>query len=176
MNLLCLQAGCWEELRISTTRFLFDTNLKYYLFKKRVFLREQQSGSSGAIWGKDNEGGHFCLRQLQVPQSQGSSPRARCRVCLFTRFFGWHLLCACTRARACPWVLPPGPFACFGCFVLFSFSPLTPRPPPRAGNTHWLPLSSLRSSFRSRGSGGWENDVQECRPSPGSLASVSAHY
>lgn len=32
-----------------------------------------------------------------------------------------------------------------------------------AGNKHWLSVSSLRSSFRSRGSGGRENVVQECQ-------------
>lgn len=31
-----------------------------------------------------------------------------------------------------------------------------------AGNKHWLSVSSLGSSFRSRGSGGRENVVQEC--------------
>lgn len=43
------------------------------------------------------------------------------------------------------------------CFVLFLLPLLT------AGNKHWLSVSSLRSSFRSRGSGGRENVVQECQ-------------
>lgn len=45
------------------------------------------------------------------------------------------------------------------CSVLFHFLPFT----PIAGSKHWLSLSSLRSSFRSRGSGGWENVLQECQ-------------
>lgn len=43
------------------------------------------------------------------------------------------------------------------CFVSFHFPPLL------AGNKHWLSVSSLRSSFRSRGSGGWANVVQGCQ-------------
>lgn len=54
---------------------------------------------------------------------------------------------------------PPSLFPCFGCFVLFRFPALA----PSAGNKHWFSVSCLRSSFRSRGSGGWENAVQECQ-------------
>lgn len=67
--------------------------------------------------------------------------------------------CVCMRAcaHAYLFILPPGLFSC--CGVLFYFPRLT----PSAGNKHWLSLSSLRSSFLSRGSGGWENVVQECQ-------------
>lgn len=82
--------------------------------------------------------------------------------------------CVCVRARMrVHTTVLSHPVSSPALAVLFSFlSPLT----RSTGNTHWLPLSSLRSSFRSRGSGGWEDAVQECRPSPGSLAPVSAHY
>lgn len=64
-------------------------------------------------------------------------------------------VCLCVRAYAVvPLSFPPG-FLC--CFVLFHFPLLL------AGNKHWLSVSSLRSSFRSRGSGGWANVVQECQ-------------
>ena len=43
------------------------------------------------------------------------------------------------------------------CLVSFRFPLLL------AGNKHWLSVSSLRSSFRSGGSGGWADVVQECQ-------------
>lgn len=64
----------------------------------------------------------------------------------------------CVRAciPLCPPTQPPPALAV--CFVSFSSSH-----PPSAGSKHWRSLSCLGSSFRSRGSGGWENVVQECQ-------------
>lgn len=80
-------------------------------------------------------------------------------------------LCVCL----CAWMgmcitlfLPP---SLLSCSVLFHFFPLT----PTVGNKHWLSLSSLRSSFRSRDQVGGKMLCRNARPSSGSWASVSSH-
>lgn len=73
-------------------------------------------------------------------------------------------LAVCVDARTClPWVLPPGPFACFGCFVFF----LLLSPPPRVGK-HTLAPSVLPEVFLPFEGIRWVGKMlQECRPSPG---------
>lgn len=78
--------------------------------------------------------------------------------CLFSSLGNTNLVCVHARVRVHT-TLFSHPASSPALAVLFYFHPLT----PSAGNKHWVSLSSLRSSFRSRGSGGWENAVQECQ-------------
>lgn len=85
------------------------------------------------------------------------------RVCVRTCGCICTFVCECSSVRVCfcvrayavrpPSSLPAASPALFCLIFLLSLI---------AGNKHWLSVSSLGSSFRSRGSGGRENVVQEC--------------
>lgn len=79
-------------------------------------------------------------------------PRASAHVFAFARLCVSIRLCMCSQTTVFP--TRPPLLLCFVSFLLLLLI---------AGNKHWLSVSSLRSSFRSRGSGGRENVVQECQ-------------
>lgn len=134
----------------------------------------------GIVFSEGNREARFYWWQLQVSQSEGSSHLLQAGACaclcsslgnnswVHTRW----CVHTCLHLHTCVWVfvhvclcvhayaVVPLSFshpASSAVFVLFRFPPLL------AGNKHWLSVSSLRSSFRSRGSGGWANVVQECQ-------------
>ena len=120
MNLFCLQAWCWEELRISRTRFLFDTNIKYYLFKMCFSQRAAKWLEWAQFWVKITRMYIFICdncRSHRVKVVNCLLPAEAC-ACLFSSLGNT----VCVRARAYHFILPPSLFSCFGCFVLFPSS------------------------------------------------------
>lgn len=128
----------------------------------------------GTVIGKDYKDVHFYDNFRSHIGSQPSAPGRS--MCLFILFFG-NASSVCVHTCTCACVFVYVHTTLFShpdsSPVLFSFIFLL-SPPLQETNTG--SLSSLRSSFRSRGSGGWENVVQECQSSARSRASVSSHY
>ena len=136
MNLFLLQAWCWEELRMSATRFLFDTNIKYYLFKMFFFTESSKVARVEQLGIKITRMYVFICDSCRSQRVKVASHLLMAEAC--ARLFSSSgntssvcvCVCVCVRARACVhthayhFILPPSLF-CFGCFVLFHFPPLT---------------------------------------------------
>lgn len=180
MNLFLLQAWCWEELRMSATRFLFDTNIKYYLFKMFFFTESSKVARVEQLGIKITRMYVFICDSCRSQRVKVASHLLMAEACarLFSSSGNTSSVCVCVRASArvrahtrVPLHPPTQPLLLWlFCFVSFPSSHSQLR-------KQTLTLSVLLDLPSVPG--GQVGGITWCRnvrPPPGSLASISSHY